>query len=70
MNLPSVIIIGLGESMTLDEYAKLAEIIGVIVVITTLIYLSVQIRQGATQKETFVFQSKMRLLTSETNSTS
>jgi len=33
--------------MTLDEYAKLAEIIGVIVVIATLIYLSVQVRQGA-----------------------
>jgi hypothetical protein len=34
--------------MTLEQYAYLAEIIGVIVVVATLIYLSVQIRQGAT----------------------
>ena len=33
--------------MTLEQYAYLAEIIGVIVVVVTLIYLSVQIRQGA-----------------------
>ena len=33
--------------MTLEQYAHLAEIIGVIVVIVTLIYLSVQVRQGA-----------------------
>lgn len=32
--------------MTLEEYAYLAEIIGVIVVVVTLIYLSVQVRQG------------------------
>jgi len=32
--------------MTLEQYAYLAEIIGVIAVIVTLIYLSVQIRQG------------------------
>ena len=34
--------------MTLEQYAYLAEIIGVIVVVATLLYLSVQIRQGAT----------------------
>jgi hypothetical protein len=33
--------------MTLEQYAQLAEIIGVIVVVVTLIYLTVQIRQGA-----------------------
>jgi len=33
--------------MTLEQYAYLAEIIGVIVVVVTLIYLSVQVRQGA-----------------------
>ena len=33
--------------MTLEQYAYLAEILGVVVVIVTLIYLSVQIRQGA-----------------------
>jgi hypothetical protein len=33
--------------MTLEQYAYLAEIIGVIIVIVTLIYLSVQVRQGA-----------------------
>ncbi len=33
--------------MTLEEFAYLAEIIGVIVVIVTLIYLSMQVRQGA-----------------------
>lgn len=32
--------------MTLEHYAYLAEIIGVIVVVVTLIYLSVQVRQG------------------------
>ena len=33
--------------MTLEQYAYLAEIIGVIVVVGTLLYLSVQVRQGA-----------------------
>ena len=33
--------------MTLEQYAYLAEILGVIVVIVTLIYLSMQVRQGA-----------------------
>lgn len=33
--------------MTLEEYAYLAEILGVIIVIVTLLYLSVQVRQGA-----------------------
>ncbi len=33
--------------MTLEQYAQLAEIIGVIVVVVTLIYLTVQVRQGA-----------------------
>ncbi len=33
--------------MALEQYAYLAEIIGVIVVVTTLIYLSVQVRQGS-----------------------
>ncbi len=33
--------------MTLEQYAYLAEIIGVIVVVVTLVYLSVQVRQGA-----------------------
>ena len=32
--------------MTLEQYAYLAEIIGVIVVVVTLIYLSVQVQQG------------------------
>lgn len=32
--------------MTLEQYAQLAEIIGVIVVVVTLIYLSVQVKQG------------------------
>ena len=33
--------------MTLEQYAYFAEIIGVIIVVVTLIYLSVQVRQGA-----------------------
>jgi hypothetical protein len=33
--------------MTLEQYAYLAQIIGAIVVVATLIYLAVQIRQGA-----------------------
>ena len=33
--------------MTLEQGANLAEILGVIVVVVTLIYLSVQVRQGA-----------------------
>lgn len=33
--------------MTLEETAYLAEIVGVIVVMVTLIYLSIQVRQGA-----------------------
>jgi hypothetical protein len=33
--------------MTLEHYAYLAEIIGVIAVVVTLIYLAVQVRQGA-----------------------
>lgn len=33
--------------MTLEQYAYLAEILGVIVIVVTLIYLSVQVRQGA-----------------------
>jgi hypothetical protein len=33
--------------MTLEQIAYLAEIIGVIIVVVTLIYLSVQVRQGA-----------------------
>ncbi len=33
--------------MTLEQYAYLAEILGVIVVIVTLIYLSMQVRQGS-----------------------
>ncbi len=33
--------------MTLEQYAYLAEIIGVIIVVVTLLYLSVQVRQGA-----------------------
>jgi hypothetical protein len=32
--------------MTLEEYAYLAEIIGVTIVVATLIYLSIQVRQG------------------------
>jgi hypothetical protein len=32
--------------VTLEEYAYLAEIVGVIVIVVTLIYLSVQVRQG------------------------
>jgi len=33
--------------MTLEQVAYLAEIIGVIIVVVTLVYLSVQVRQGA-----------------------
>ena len=33
--------------MTLEQYAYLAEIIGVIIVVVTLLYLSIQVRQGA-----------------------
>lgn len=33
--------------MTLEQYAYLAEIIGVIVIIFTLIYFAIQVRQGA-----------------------
>ena len=33
--------------MTLEQYAYIAEIIGVIIVVATLLYLSVQVRQGA-----------------------
>ena len=33
--------------MTLEQYAYLAQIIGVIVVIATLVYLAIQVRQGA-----------------------
>ena len=33
--------------MTLEEYAYLAQILGVIVVVITLVYLSIQVRQGA-----------------------
>ena len=33
--------------MSLEQYAYLAEIIGVIAIVATLIYLSVQVRQGA-----------------------
>jgi hypothetical protein len=36
-----------GVIMTLEQYSYLAQIIGVIVVIVTLIYLSIQVRQGA-----------------------
>lgn len=32
--------------MTLEQYAYLAEIIGVVVIVATLIYLSIQVRQG------------------------
>ena len=32
--------------MALEQYAYLAEIIGFVVVVVTLIYLSVQVRQG------------------------
>ena len=32
--------------MTLEQYAYLAEIIGVVVIVVTLIYLSVQVKQG------------------------
>ncbi len=35
-----------GIAMTLDQFANLAEIIGVIIVVITLIYLSVQVRQN------------------------
>ncbi|MBT5558915.1 MAG: hypothetical protein HOJ88_03410 [Proteobacteria bacterium] len=33
--------------MTLKDYANLAEILGVIIVVVTLIYLAIQVRQGA-----------------------
>ncbi len=33
--------------MTLEQYASWAEIIGIIIVVVTLLYLSVQVRQGA-----------------------
>ena len=33
--------------MTIEQFAYLAEIVGVIVIVVTLIYLSMQVRQGA-----------------------
>ncbi len=33
--------------MTLEQYAAIAEITGVIIIVVTLLYLSVQVRQGA-----------------------
>jgi hypothetical protein len=33
--------------MALEQYAYLAEIIGAIVIVVTLVYLSKQVRQGA-----------------------
>ena len=33
--------------LTLEQYAYLAEIIGVVIVVVTLLYLAVQVRQGA-----------------------
>ena len=33
--------------MTLEQYAYLAEIVGVIIVVVTLLYLALQVRQGA-----------------------
>ena len=50
-----------GKPMTLDEYAKLAEIVGVIVVVATLIYLAIQVRQGATLLRSEARQSQVAL---------
>ena len=36
-----------GDAMTLEQLAYLAEIVGVIIVVITLLYLAVQVRQGA-----------------------
>ena len=48
--------------MTLEQYAAIAEITGVIIVVVTLLYLSVQVRQGAHLMRS---ESRQALLTSQ-----
>ena len=50
--------------MTLEQYAYLAEIIGVVVVVVTLIYLAVQVRQGA---ELLRSESRQAQITNDLN---
>lgn len=51
--------------MTLEQGANLAEILGVIVVVVTLIYLSVQVRQGT---ELLRSESRQALVTNDVTS--
>ncbi len=48
--------------MTLEQYASIAEIIGLIIVVATLLYLAVQVRQGAHLMRS---ESRQALLTSD-----
>jgi squalene cyclase len=48
--------------MTLEQYANLAQIIGVVIVVITLIYLSVQVKQGANLLRT---ESRQTLLNND-----
>lgn len=45
--------------MTLDQIAQIAQIIGVIIVAITLIYLTIQIRQGAAQLRSDTRQTQL-----------
>ncbi len=46
--------------MALDQYANIAEIIGVVIVVVTLIFLSLQIRQGTKAIRSTTIQSVMQ----------
>ena len=50
--------------MTLEHYAYVAEIVGVIVVVVTLVYLSIQVRQG---KELLRSESRQAQLANDQN---
>ncbi len=43
--------------MTLEQYAYLAEILGVIIVVVTLIYLAIQTKQNTTAVQSSVRQT-------------
>ena len=45
--------------MTLDQIAQIAQIVGVIIVAITLIYLTIQIKQGATQLRSETRQTQL-----------
>ena len=49
------------EIMTLEEYAYIAEIAGVILVITSLAYLSIQVRQGTRATQAVSIQTASTL---------